>query len=204
MAGGSDEELVSAAARGDREAFGALVERHHRAIIRFVSRFLGIADPNTAEDLAQDVFLRAWLAAPSFRPRPTARVSSWLLRIATNVGLNHLRHRRLRLALPIDEGTEPWAPEGHPGQTDGLVLAGETVRQVREAISNLAPMQRAAIVLREFHGLPYAEIAEVIETSVPAVESLLVRARRALGEALAGLETQAQPQVFEGLGVESS
>ena len=92
-----DEDLLISAGKGDREAFGLLVERHHLAVVRFAYRFLGNVDRDTAEDLAQDVFLRAWRSAPSFRPR--ARVLTWLLRLATNACLNYQRGRRLRRAI---------------------------------------------------------------------------------------------------------
>ena len=76
-----DNDLMLAAGQGDRSAFGILVERHHRAIVQFAYRFLATPDRNAAEDLAQDVFLAAWKAAPVFRSR--AKVLTWLLLLKT-------------------------------------------------------------------------------------------------------------------------
>ncbi len=96
---GDDSALLLQAGQGNRQAFGALVEIHHRSIIRFIHRFLGIADSATAEDLAQEVFLAAWLAAPNFIPR--ASVHTWLLRITTNRCLNHQRAKRRKPTVQL-------------------------------------------------------------------------------------------------------
>ncbi len=201
MADRPDEELMLAAGRGDRDAYGIVVERHHRAVMQFICRFLAIADRDTAEDLAQDAFLAAWRAARSFRPRSGVRVFSWLLRIATNICLNYRRSSRLRVTVPIDASDDPHGALHVP--PDAVIAASERAEQVRRAIAELAPAQRAAIVLREFHGLSYAEIAEVIDTSVSAVESLLVRARKTLGAVLGDIENGVQPQVLTELRADS-
>ena len=96
----ADEDLLIAGGRGDRPAFGELVERHHRAVVQFIYRFLGDVDRSTAEDLAQDVFMHAWKAAPSFRAR--AKVVTWLLQIAKNRSLNYRRGQRLRRMASLD------------------------------------------------------------------------------------------------------
>jgi RNA polymerase sigma-70 factor (ECF subfamily) len=184
MAVPDDEALIAAAGRGDREAFSRLVDRHYRTILRFAARFLGGADSGAAEDLAQDVFLSAWRAAPGYRPRPGIRVVSWLLRIAANRCLNVRRGARLRAALSID----PVAPAGPTApaaeRPEARVEDRERAEAVRRAVDALAPAQRAAILLRHFDGLSYAEIAGALGSTVPAVESLLFRARQALGESL--------------------
>lgn len=188
-----DEQLMLAAARGDREAFGSLVERHHPGVLRFVHRFLGIVDGHTAEDLAQDVFLAAWKAAPSFRPQ--AKVLTWLLRITTNICLNHRRRRRLRAMVPLDTpgplSTQKREanPRSEAERPDTRELAREQAEMVSKAIADLPEKQRAAILLRHFHGLNYAEIADVLGTSVSAVQSLLFRARQSLWRLLTASET---------------
>ena len=183
-----DEDLLISAGQGDREAFGLLVERHHRAVVQFAYRFLANVDRDTAEDLAQDVFLRAWKSAPSFQPR--ARVLTWLLRLTTNACLNYQRGRRLRRVISL----QPDAPEN----------ASEEAARVRSAIVDLPDSQRATITLRHFHDFSYVEIAEVLETSVSAVESLLFRARKTLRGRLADLRNPAEsPQVLPELGAES-
>jgi RNA polymerase sigma-70 factor, ECF subfamily len=170
-----DNDLMLAAGQGDRSAFGILVERHHRAIVQFAYRFLAPSDRSTAEDLAQDVFLAAWKAAPGFRPR--AKVLTWLLRITTNICINYRRYRRLRKVTPLDgEGTPPRVGPDTDGP-ETRAVERERAEKVRMALVNLPINQRAAMLLRHFHGLPYCEVANVLDTSVPAVESMLFRAR---------------------------
>ena len=186
-----DDELMLAAGRGDQDAFAVLVERHHRTILRFIGRFLGGGDREWAEDLTQEVFLASWKAAPDFRPRENIRVLSWLLRIATNVALNHRRGRRLRdvAYLEMDTGQEPRARAAD--QPEERSAARENIEAVQKAVADLLPNQRAAILLRHYEGLSYAEIARILETSIPAVESLLFRARTALQQALTAGEPSA-------------
>jgi len=189
-----DEHLLVASGRGDRDAFALLVERHHRAVIRFVHRFLATADRATAEDLAQQVFLAAWEHAPTFQPR--ARVLTWLFRIATNRCLNYARSERAR------PSTVPLKQQDGSGQTAGatgteLLETQEHARKVRAAVASLPPSQRAAIVLRYFHDFSYAEIAAVLETSASAVDALLHRARLALRRELGRREKRDSPQVSQ-------
>ncbi len=186
-----------AAGRGDRSAFGTLVERHHSALYQFIYRFLGGLDRQTAEDLAQDTFLRAWQAAPSYEPR--AKVLTWLLRIATNTCLNYRRRSRLRRTLALG------AADGMAAQrSDTASSADEQHPRLQSAIGELPASQRAAIVLRHFHEFSYAEIADVLDTSVSAVESLLFRARVGLREHLSTQEkSRERPQVSADLGAES-
>ncbi len=198
----SDEDLLVAAGRGDRSAFGTLVERHHRGVMQFIYRFLGNVDRCTAEDLTQDVFLKAWKAAPAYTPR--AKTTTYLLRLATNTALNYRRWWRLRrtASLPGDEG--PAALPDDPESAADRMAADEQAASVREALGRLARPQRAVIVLRHFHGLSYAEIAEVLETTVSSVESLLFRARRRLRKLLENeSEDIESPQVSPGLGAET-
>ena len=199
MVAREDEDLVLAAGRGDRAAFAVLVERYHRAVIRFVHRFVGEGRHHTVEDLAQDVFLAAWKAAPAFRPR--AKVLTWLLRITTNICLNYRRGSRLRRTLPLDAdgATRHTGPESE--QPEARAIARERADKVTRAIAGLPANQRAAILMRHFHGLCYVEIAEVLDTSISAVDSLLFRARRALQATLA-TESDASPQVLPKSGVE--
>ena len=201
MEGPGDAELLRAAGCGDREAFGLLVERRHRAVVQFVYRFLADVDRDTAEDLAQDVFLKAWKAAPSFRPR--AAVLTWLLRIATNTCLSYRRSRRLRWTVSLADDGLAETPGLRCGPADEPPARREQAARVRSAVAQLPPRQRAVIVLRHFHDLPYQEIAEVLETSVAAVESLLFRARRTLQGTLAASGSSESPQVSPELGAES-
>jgi len=196
-----DEELLLAAGAGDRAAFGLLVERHQRTVLQFVYRFLGAADRDEAEDLAQDAFANAWQAARSFRPR--AKVLTWLLRITTNVCLNYRRSRRLRRTRSLEAGGVSDVPGLESPPADSSSLSRDEAVHIRVAVADLPPGQRAAIVLRHFHDLSYGEIAAVLEVSVSAVESLLFRARRSLGRSLAPIRDSESPQVSSELGAES-
>jgi len=178
----TDNYLLLASGRGDRDAFTLLMQRHHRAIIAFIHRFLATDDRATAEDVAQQVFLSAWVYAPSFQPR--AEVLTWLFRIATNACLNYRRYERARSPItataPLrtdEQDAEDLRALTHP-------TSGERVEQVRAAVAGLPPNQRAVVVLRYFHEFSYAEMADILATSVSAVDALLHRARRSLYEKL--------------------
>jgi len=178
----TDMELLLSSGQGDRDAFTLLVQRHHRAIIHFVHRFLATSDRATAEDLAQQVFLNAWKYAPTFRPQ--AKVLTWLLRIATNACLNYRRAEKLRGRLARWDQHRHTEDDGRLEPAHLYLEGAERARQVRAAVAALPANQRAVIVLRHFHGLSYEEIAEIMATSISAVDSLLHRARRALYDKL--------------------
>ena len=193
------EDLMLAAGRGDRAAFGVLVERYYRGIVHFTQRFLGDIGRETAEDLAQDVFLKAWKTSRTYQPR--AMVQTWLMRIATNTCLDYRRRSRFRRALSLGSESAADMP------TDGLdpAQASETQERtdpVQLAIVQLPFKQRAAIVLRHYHDFSYAQIAEVLNLSVPAVESLLFRARGNLRAKLASEKLEKSPQVSRELDAE--
>lgn len=190
----TDEELLLASGRGDREAFALLVERHQRAVIHFAHRFLATADRATAEDLAQQVFLGAWKYAATFQPR--AKVKTWLFRIATNTCLNYRRHERTRLSAESLEGSQRELPDDNSDAADRRLSDRERARQVRAAVATLPADQRVAIVLRHFHEFSYAEIAEIIGTTVSAVDALLHRARRSLRAELGAKKKEDSPQVI--------
>jgi RNA polymerase sigma-70 factor (ECF subfamily) len=173
----SDEQLLQRAGDGDAAAFTELVRRHHRALIQFAYRLLGGRDMHAAEDLAQHVFLEAWKRAADFEPR--AKVTTWLFRIATNACLNRRRYLRPRIAAPLDADIASPAADGPAN-----VVGEEASHSVRTAIAALPDQQRAVIVLRHYHDLSYAQIAEIIGSSPAAVDSMLHRARAALRDQL--------------------
>src|ERR1051325_11127657 len=166
----SDHELMARTATGDERAFRTLAERHAGAALRLARRILG--NEAMAEDIVQDALLRVWITA--LRWRPTAAFRTWLYRIVVNLCLNA---RRRAPDLPLDAG-EHVADPG-PGADEQLRLR-ERDRQLAGAIMALPERQRAAVVLTYQEGLGNADVAEVLDTSVSSVETLLVRARRQL------------------------
>ncbi len=173
----SDEALMARVARGDQAAFRELSRRHVPAMLALARRILGNAAD--AEDVAQEAMLRVWTNAP--RWRPLASVRTWLTRVAVNLCLDRKRRAswvRLEAAGDI---ADP-AP-----RAEQVIDSRERARQVAAAIAKLPARQRAAIALTYDKGMSNAQVAEVLETSVSAVETLLVRARQSLRRALGHL-----------------
>lgn len=182
----SDEDaaLMRAVSSGDREAFRQLVEKHQHRVVGTVAKMLG--DGRDSEDLAQQVFLRVWNAAPRYEPR--AKFTTWLYTITRNLVFNEVRRRdRTRsdsLDARIEEVGDTFVDPS--GLTAGeAMLQGELAEAIQSAIASLPAAQRMAIVLRRYEGLSYDEIAVVMELSVSSVKSLLFRARTDLKERLA-------------------
>jgi RNA polymerase sigma-70 factor (ECF subfamily) len=181
-----DNELMKRVAKGDDDAFRTLFERHYRLAYSVIYRQLGVQ--SIAEDLVQEAFLRVYRAAPKYEP--TAKFSTWLYTVVTNLCLNYKRDRardKLRLvsAGPEDEGNplEQLAASEEPDH-DALDQA-ERTRVVREAIAELPENQRMALILSRYEDKSYEEVAEILGTTVAAVKSLTSRARETLRERLA-------------------
>lgn len=183
-----DREALEQTAVGDAEAFRRLVERHQDRLMRLCQGFLG--DPEEARDAVQEVFLKAYRKAGTFRPR--GRVYTWLYRIAVNHCLNRLRRRKVVRFLSLtgarDEGAEekPDFDPADPGPgPEERLDARQRWARTREALDALPEGQRAALVLAKLEGLSQREVAEVLEISEGAVEGRLFRAMRKLESALA-------------------
>jgi len=161
-----DVHLVRAARAGDEKAFEELVRRHQLPAYRVSLRMLG--SRQDAEDAAQEALVQAWRALASFRGQSS--FSTWLYRIVTNRCLTVLRARRPQETLD-EEQRDPAAEP--PERVEAL----DRFRELKTGIRELTPDQRAVLVLREFEGLSYVEIGEVLELSEPAVKGRLHRAR---------------------------
>ena len=186
------EDLMARVAQGDKSVFETLVKRHQGAVLNIIYRFIG--DRHKAEDLAQEVFLRVWQAASRYRS--TAKFTTWIYRITANLCLNELKSASRRKLTYFSssgkgENTEDQYLElqAHEGQTpeDALIMS-EMQRQVSSALQRLPANQRLAVILKRYDNLSYKEIARILDCSVSAVDSLLVRAKRNLGKNLASYE----------------
>lgn len=170
-----DLELVQRAGRGEGAACAALVDRHLTRVHAVALRILG--NRADAEEVAQDVFLRVWRHAAEWRPGP-ALFSTWLHRVAVNLCRDRLRRRR---ETDLEAAGDP--PSDDPAPDAGLQSQAVSSR-VAAAMAVLPERQRMAITLCYYQEMSNIEAASVMELSVEAVESLLARGRRRLGELL--------------------
>jgi len=169
----TDRALLERIRRGDTSGAGELFERYAAALLRFADRLL--SDRSTAEEVTQEVFVKVISRAHQYDGR--AEVSSWLFAIAANACRDRRRRYRRATIVPLEAVSEP----AQKGEGIESVL-GERERRaaVRRALSALSEEQREALVLARYHGLPYAEIAEVLGISVGAVKTRIFRAVEAL------------------------
>ena len=159
--------------KGDRAACQALVERHLGRVVTFAHRMLG--NRHDAEDAAQEVFLRVWAAAASWRGG--ARFTTWLHRVAANVCLDRIAKVSRMRDVPTDELPEIVDPEPDPSV---VAHGAEVTRHVQEALASLPATQRLAVTLCHCEGLRNVEAAAIMDVSIEALESLLARGRRAM------------------------
>jgi RNA polymerase sigma-70 factor (ECF subfamily) len=181
----TDQQLVRRVQEGDRTAFDLLIRKYQHRVLKLVGRF--VSDAAEAEDVAQEAFLKAYRALPSFRGE--SAFYTWLYRIAINTAKNALVSNRRR---PVDFDLDLQDPEQYDrhaklkeGDTPEGVLLTEEIRQtVAQAMEQLPEDLRTAIVLRELEGLSYEEIAEAMDCPVGTVRSRIFRAREAIDRKL--------------------
>ncbi len=170
--------LIEQAQNGDRNAFGELVRRHYQGVVQVVYRMCG--DTGLAEDAAQEAFMRAWVNLPSYQPKGCLR--NWLYRIAVNAALDVLR-RKPDETLEDEEAR--MVPDQAPGPETALIEK-ERAALLQQAMKSLPEAVRPVLVLREYSGLSYQEIASVLDVPVGTVMSRLNYARNRLREILKG------------------
>jgi RNA polymerase sigma-70 factor (ECF subfamily) len=169
-----EHELIEAVGTGDIDAFEILIRKYRNSVLNFIFKFTG--DKFGAEDIAQEVFLKVYLGASRFKP--VGKVSTWIFKIAYNLSMNELlRRSRFSRVCGLDE------LESEPAEPNGASLK-ELSQEVMEAVGRLPEKQRAALLLRVNEDLSYAEIGNVLSSSVAGVESLLFRARENLKKML--------------------
>ncbi|MFQ5847275.1 MAG: RNA polymerase sigma factor [Candidatus Methylomirabilales bacterium] len=157
-----DRALIAQIRQGDQTAFDTLVRRHQKDLYRLAYRMTRNADD--AKDLSQEAFIRAYRGLASFDGRSS--LSTWLYRITVNLCLTHLRHQ--------STSGEGKLPESYPDPSPKPLVVleeRELYRAVGEAVAGLPPQQQATLVLRVHHGLPYREIAEILESTEGTVRA---------------------------------
>jgi RNA polymerase sigma-70 factor (ECF subfamily) len=168
----TDEELVARSIRGDADSFNELVLRWERPIYALAYRTIGREDD--ARDVCQETFLRAFRALPGFRGQ--AKFSSWLYRIALNLCRDWIRRERRTPVVqpPEDVDVVALAAAAEPSESiEDLVARQDLSRAVERAMARLPQEQRAAIVLKEYHGLTFQEIADLVGCPLSTVKTRL-------------------------------
>jgi RNA polymerase sigma-70 factor, ECF subfamily len=183
----SDAEVMLRVKAGDDAAFDYLVQKYRRAMLNFMFRMAH--NTAAAEDLAQEVFLRVYRSRATYEP--SAKFTTWLYRIATNLAVNHARdtrHDRPENVVSLDE------PDEETGSTMDVadrtptveqeILRRERLAAIRQKVQNLPERQRMAVVMHKYQQMDYKQIAEVLKLSESATKSLLFRAYETLREQL--------------------
>ncbi len=183
-----DDELVSRVQQGDKKAYDLLVIKYQHKIIQLVNRYL--KDPSEAQDVAQETFIKAYKAIGSFRGE--SAFYTWLYRIAINTAKNYLLSRARRntnAELDIDDAEAiENAPQLQGLETpERLLVNQDIVETIQATIDALPEEMRTAIMLREFDGLSYEEIAIAMDCPVGTVRSRIFRAREAINSQLTPL-----------------
>jgi RNA polymerase sigma-70 factor, ECF subfamily len=178
----SEARLIQAALAGDTQAFGDLVTKYQDRLFNSLIHVLG--NEYDAQDITQDAFIQAFRRLDSFRGQ--SAFYTWLFRIARNLAISRLRGRRQTSSLHAADGSlrEIEGPDDKPEQS---LESAESVAQLQQALAKLPEDQRIILVLREFDGLEYETIAEVLEIPVGTVRSRLHRARGQLKDELIAL-----------------
>jgi RNA polymerase sigma-70 factor (ECF subfamily) len=174
---------------GNMAGFDYLIQKYRRPIVHFMYRM--VRNQAIAEELAQEVFLRVYRSRETYRAE--ARFSTWLYRIATNLGVNHARdtrHERAASTVYLDEvdpetGTTPDLADSVPGVESNLVRQ-ERMAAIREHVLALPDRQRMAVLMHKYEGMDYKQIGEVLKLSESATKSLLFRAYQTLRGKLKG------------------
>lgn len=169
--------------QGDMDAFAKLVERHQTLVLGTVARMLG--SNSDVEDVAQQVFIRVWKSAGRYVAR--AKFTTWLLKITRNLVFNEMRRSKRRALVPLQfdpDSEELPLPDEQVSTPDAAALETELQKAIDDAIAQLPETQRLAVILRRYEEMSYDQIAEVLDLSVPAVKSVLFRARTELRERL--------------------
>jgi len=183
----SDAEIMLRVREGDDGGFNFLIEKYRKPIVNFMYRM--VHNQAVAEELAQEVFLRVYRSRQTYRAE--AKFTTWLYRIATNLGVNHARdtkQERAAQTIYLDQpdpetGTTPDVADMHPGAEEEMVK-DERMRAIRKHVMALPERQRMAVLMHKYQGMDYRQIGEVLKLSESATKSLLFRAYQTLRDKL--------------------
>jgi len=182
-----DSEIMLELRAGNMAGFDHLIAKYRKPIVHFMYRM--VHNQAVAEELAQEVFLRVYRSRETYRAE--ARFSTWLYRIATNLGVNHARdtrHERTASTVYLDEtnsetGTTPDIADTTPG-AESAMLQRERLNAIREHVLALPERQRMAVLMHKYEGMDYRQIGDVLKLSESATKSLLFRAYQTLRDRL--------------------
>jgi RNA polymerase sigma-70 factor (ECF subfamily) len=182
-----DSAIMLELRAGNMSGFDFLIQKYRKPIVNFMYRM--VRNQAVAEELAQEVFLRVYRSRETYRAE--ARFSTWLYRIATNLGVNHARdtrHERMASTIYLDEtdsetGTTPDVADSTPSAEAGL-LRRERLNAIRQHVLALPERQRMAVLMHKYEGMDYKQIGDVLKLSESATKSLLFRAYQTLREKL--------------------
>jgi RNA polymerase sigma-70 factor, ECF subfamily len=183
----SDADVMLRVKTGDESAFAYLVQKYRRPMVSFMYRMCH--NPAASEELAQEVFLRVYRSRTSYEP--SAKFSTWIYRIATNLAVNHARdtrHERPETTVRLDEpdqetGNTPDVADGALSAEEQM-LRRERLAAIRSKVQGLPERQRMAVLMHKYQQMDYRQIAEVLKLSESATKSLLFRAYETLREQL--------------------
>jgi len=180
-----DTALMIEVSRGNAASFDLLLERHRTTVVKHLYRL--VRNRAIAEELAQEVFIRVYRSRGRYQAE--AKFTTWLFRITTNMALNWRRDTRREFShVALDQDVRKLKPRELPDRTpraDELLLDEDRAKEVRAAIDTLPPKQLAAVLLHKYEGMEYAQIAEVLGCTIPALKSMLFRAYATLRQRLA-------------------
>ena len=172
----ADQDIVARCRDGDREAFAELVRKYQSRVLTLATRILD--NRSEAEDVAQDIFVKIFQSLHDFRG--ASRFSTWLYRIAVNHCLNHIRRRTRQQQTMVVTEPEDWNQESPLSNPHKTLEQKERWALVQAKLQSLSPEHRTIILLRDFEGLSYEEIADVLQLESGTVKSRLHRARMEL------------------------
>ncbi|MDD5530439.1 MAG: RNA polymerase sigma-70 factor [bacterium] len=177
----SDEELIKGVANKDESAFEILAEKYKYSVLNIIYRYTG--NRTEAEDISQDIFVKIWHSADSFKHK--SKVSTWIYRIVVNYCLNFKNKNKINANIQsLDELSEKGEIITNSSKEHKSYESQETDKIVRESVNKLPERYRMVLVLSRFENKSYQEISEIMNLSVPAVESLIFRAKANLKKAL--------------------